>query len=255
MRCISALCVSALIVFLAFAGLLRHEGLAAPEPTKIKVLLVTGHDVMPAHDWRKTTEKARAILEEAGIFDVKLVEDTGIFESSTLGKYDVIVNNFGFWEAPELTPAARAGLLKYVEGGKGLVSLHFACSSYQEWPEYKDLIGRIWKKGVGGHGPRGKFVVNIVKKDHPITAGLSDFEMDDELYAKLTGDAPIEVLASANSDWSKNVEPMVFTRSYGKGRVVQDVLGHDVKAQENPTYKTLLKRCVEWAATGKVTQK
>ena len=240
----------------ALAATVLGLGGAPAAPQKLKVLVVTGHDVLPAHDWRKTTEKIRAILEEGDRFEVRVVEDTGIFEASTLANYDVIVNNFGFWTAPELSPAAKAGLLRYVDGGKGLVSMHFACSSYQEWPEYKDLIGRVWVKNVGGHGPRGKFTAKIEKPEHPIVAGLSDFEIDDELYAKLTGDAKIDVLVSAfSADFSKKQEPLVFTKPYGKGRVVQNLFGHDVKVTENAAYRTLLKRCVEWAATGTVTVK
>jgi type 1 glutamine amidotransferase len=241
------------VVFLSsLAFVVTEQAYMAQE--KIQVLLVTGHDVR-AHDWRKTTARVRSILEESGRFEVRVSEDTGIFEASTLERYDVIVNNFGHWSAPDLSPEAREGLLDFVRGGKGLVSLHFACASYQDWEEYTNLIGRIWKKGVGGHGPRGKFTVKFVDKEHPITAGLTDFEMDDELYAKLTGDAEIRVLATAKSDWSGNVEPMIFVKSYGKGRVVQNVLGHDVKAQDNETYAALIRRGAEWAATGKVTVK
>jgi type 1 glutamine amidotransferase len=61
------------------------------------------------------------------------------------------------------------------------------------------------------------------------------------------------VLASADSDWSKKVEPIVFVKPYGKGRVVHNLLGHDTRARENPAFQTLLRRGVEWAATGKVT--
>ena len=70
------------------------------------------------------------------------------------------------------------------------MALHFACSSFQEWDEYADLLGRVWKKGVGGHGPYGDFLVNIKNSDHPITKGLKDFQTQDELYAKLDGDSP-----------------------------------------------------------------
>ncbi|MCH7728787.1 MAG: ThuA domain-containing protein, partial [Planctomycetes bacterium] len=89
--------------------------------------------------------------------------------------------------------------------------------------------------------------------DHPITKGIKDFKTEDELYAKLDGKEKIEVLATAFSDWSGKVEPIVFTKSYGKGRVVSNVLGHGLDSKRNPSYQKLLVRCVEWAATGKVT--
>jgi type 1 glutamine amidotransferase len=37
---------------------------------------------------------------------------------------------------------------------------------------------------------------------------------------------------------------------YGKGRVCENVLGHDVPAMKSPGFKALLVRGVEWAATG-----
>lgn len=221
------------------------------EQPKLKVLIVTGFDV-GAHKWHETTEFTRSVLEKSGQFEVKVCEDTGIFESSSLGTYDAVVLNYGFWDAPDPSAEGKAGLLNYVKSGKGLVALHFACSSFQDWTDYGDMLGRVWKKGVGGHGPRGKFTVNIKDPDHAITRGLKDFEADDELYAKLTGDAPIEVIASAHSDWSKKVEPIVFLKQYGQGRVVHNVLGHDVQARENPSFQKLLVRGVEWAAAGKV---
>lgn len=227
-------------------------GATAAPPEKLRALIVTGHDV-GAHKWRETTEHTRRTLEASGKFAVKVSEDTGIFESSRLGQYDVIVLNYGFWTEPELSDEARKGLLDFVSSGKGLVSIHFSCSSFQEWDEYVNLLGRVWKKGVGGHGPRGKFDVKVTAPDHPIMKGLEDFEMDDELYAKLSGDVEIQTLASARSDWSKKVEPIVFVKSYGDGRVVHNVLGHDLRARETDVFETLLVRGTEWAATGKVS--
>jgi type 1 glutamine amidotransferase len=37
---------------------------------------------------------------------------------------------------------------------------------------------------------------------------------------------------------------------YGKGRVVENVLGHDVPAMQDAGFQTLMIRCVEYAATG-----
>jgi type 1 glutamine amidotransferase len=106
--------------------------------------------------------------------------------------------------------------------------------------------------GKSGHGPRGVFKANITKLEHPITKGLEDFETDDELYAKLLGDTPIQVLVTANSDWSKATEPLVFTLEYGKGRVFHETFGHDGKAIKTPNVSKLIQRGTEWAATGEV---
>lgn len=242
---LSGLCVG---VFAAF-------GLAASAPAqlapKLRVLVVTGFDV-GVHDWKTTTQQTAEILSKSGQIAVTVREGVAAFESADLASFDAIVLNYGFWTAPDPSDKGKAALLAYVKSGKGLVALHFACSSFQAWTEYGEMLGRVWTKGVGGHGPRGKFIVKVDSK-HPITKGIADFEIDDELYAKLSGDAKIEVLASADSDWSKRNEPIVFVKQYGSGRVVHNVLGHDTRARETPAFQTLLRRGVEWAATGKVT--
>jgi len=243
------------IVGLCFLSIMLSAGAvqaADKAPEKIKVLVVTGFDV-GAHNWQEASSDTAAILSESGRFDVKIAENLDVFASPALKDYDVLVLNYGFWSQADPSDEAKAGLLDYVKSGKGVVALHFACSSFQDWDEYHELVGRWWKKGTGGHGPFGKFTVNIKDKEHAITKGLKDFETEDELYAKLDGDAKIEVLATAFSEWSGKVEPIVFAKSYGEGRVVQNVLGHGPKARANESYQELLRRCTEWAATGKVT--
>lgn len=241
-------------LLLAVLCLLSAAPTANAASQRIEVLIVTGFDV-ESHKWRKSTELIRDILEKTGRFEVSVSTDKEVFASPSLGEYGAVVLNYGFWEEPDPSAQAKSGLLNYVKNGGGVVALHFACSSFQEWDEYAELLGRVWKKGVGGHGPYGDFLVNIKSAEHPITRGMEDFQTQDELYAKLGGDADIEVLASAYSDWSNRVEPIVFVKPYEDGRVVQNVLGHGLDAKQNPSYQRLLCRSVEWAATGKVTLK
>jgi type 1 glutamine amidotransferase len=231
---------------------LLFTGQIADGAEKIKVLIVTGFDV-DSHVWQESAELNQVILRESGRFDVSLSRDKEVFASPDLDDYDVLVLNYGYWKEPEPSEQAQAGLLNYVRNGGSVVALHFACSSFQEWKEYGTLLGRVWVKGVGGHGPYGEFTVNIKDADHPVTQGLMDFNTEDELYAKLSGDEPITVLATADSDWSGNTEPIVFAKSYGKGRVLQNLLGHGLESKRNPNYQRLLCRCVEWAVTGDVT--
>jgi type 1 glutamine amidotransferase len=219
---------------------------------KVKVLIVTGFDVA-AHKWEESAKVNQAILQRSERFDVTISADKEIFASPKLSDYDVLVLNFGFWDEPEPSDAGKAGLLKYVKDGGNVVALHFACSSFQNWKEFGEMLGRVWVKGVGGHGPYGAFTVKIKDANHPVTKNLKDFKTEDELYAKLSGDTEIQVLATADSDWSGKTEPIVFAKAYGKGRVLQNVLGHGIESKQNPAYQQLLRRSVEWAATGKVT--
>jgi uncharacterized protein len=225
---------------------------AADAPAKIKVLLVTGDDV-GGHPWPEVSQATRDILVSSGRFDVKVCEDAGVLESSaSLNRYDLIFLALYNAKTPTLSGGAKENLLNFVKGGKGFAVSHLASASFKEWDEFKKLCGRCWVMGRSGHGPRGVFKVKIAAKDHPITKDLEDFEADDELYAKLEGDAPINVLAEADSDWSKRTEPLVFTLNYGQGRVFHEAFGHDGKALKNPSVQKIIQRGCEWAATGKV---
>jgi uncharacterized protein len=226
---------------------------AAEEPGKIRVLLVTGDDVQPAHNWREVSQAIRELLVSSGKFDVRVCEDAGVLDSATtLGRYDLVFLHMYNAKTPTLSSGAKENLAKFVKDGKGLAISHLSSASFKEWEEFPKLCGRCWVMGKSGHGPRAPFQARIANKTNPITRGLPDFEVDDELYAKLQGDAPIAVLVEADSDWSKQTEPLVFTVEYGNGRVFHETFGHDGKALRNPEVQTLIQRGCEWAATGKV---
>jgi type 1 glutamine amidotransferase len=225
---------------------------AADAPPKIKVLLVTGDDV-GVHPWREVSQAQRDILVNAGKFDVKVCEDAGVLDSAaTLKRYDVVFLHLYNASTPTLSDTAKENLASFVKGGKGFVVSHLTSASFKEWDEFKKLCGRYWVMGTSGHGPRSVFKAKVTNQNDPITKGLEDFDADDELYAKLQGDAPIHVLVEADSDWSKKTEPLAFTFAYGQGRVFHEAFGHDGKALASESIRKLIARGTEWAATGKV---
>ena len=88
----------------------------------------------------------------------------------------------------------------------------------------------------------------------------------DELYQELRGPGlNMEILATAFADTNKGGtgrdEPMLFTITYGKGRIFHTVLGHVGKnTKEYPAveclgFKVTFQRGAEWAVSGKVKQK
>lgn len=225
----------------------------AEKPAPIKVLLIAGDDVAPFHDWREISEKTREVLAMSDRFGVKVCEDPLILESNTaLSAYDVIVLTMFHRGTPKMTEQAKKNLLDFVKDGKGFYVQHLGSASFPDWDEFGKLCGRKWVMGTSGHSPRSVFDTKIANADHPITQGMKDFKIFDELYSKLQGDTEIEVLVSAYSDWSQKTEPLVFVLPYGKGRSVHNALGHDFKAILNPSMQQLIRNGVEWAATGKV---
>jgi len=237
----------ALLLCLATAFTPAQVATRPAGPAKARVLIITGRDVA-AHNWRETTPVLREHLEKSGQFEVAVSEEPLVLESSALDRYDVILLNYYNYKWPTLTDRAKENLLAFVRGGKGLVSFHFSVRAFEEWPEYRNLIGRVWIADHSGHGPRGPFRSKTVDRDHFITQGTGDFDADDELYAKLVGDRPIHVLVEAYSDWSGRTEPLAWTLDYGKGRVFNIVFGHDARACRNPDFARLLVRGTQWAA-------
>jgi type 1 glutamine amidotransferase len=152
---------------------------------------------------------------------VRIVEDPDALASPKLKGWDAVIIHFMDWEKPGPGPEARENLKQFVSSGKGMMLTHFACGAWDgdEWPEFKNLAGRVWDPKLRGHDPHGKFRVDVADAEHPITKGLEPFETIDELYTCLTGDAPIHVVAKATSKVDKKDYPMAFVLDYGKGRV------------------------------------
>jgi type 1 glutamine amidotransferase len=223
--------------------------LQAGAPAKARVLIITGDDVSPAHDWLSCASATREVLGESGRFDVDVVGGAEVLANeANIKNVDVIYLMLYNARTPTLSDKGKDNLLAFVKGGKGLVVTHLSSASFKEWPEFRALCGRVWVMGTSGHGPRGVFKTVVVDKASPIIAGIIDFQQDDELYARLQGDAPIRVLLQADSDWSKQTEPLAFTLDYGKGRVFHHTFGHDAKALSTPEVQKLIVQGTAWAA-------
>src|SRR5262245_42108062 len=195
-----------------------------------------------------------------------------------LTKVDVVLSNYN----GDLWPKSfQKDLEDSLKAGKiGLVIVHAANNSFGGWNEYLRMVGMGWygrekgdrlllddsgqavriPKGEGdgpGHRYSRQFVVTIRDNEHPVTRGMPTEWMhnNDELYDNMRG--PIEnirLLATAYSKGTKAHEPIIWTISYGKGRVFHTPMGHDVNGMRYIGFITTLRRGTEWAATGQVTE-
>lgn len=238
--------------------------LRAEEKMPIRVLIITGDH---GHDWKETTPFIQGLLTKAGMtVDVSETPGKGLTPAN-LARYDVLLLNYKDTKngGPDTrwSDDNKKAFTEAVRDGKGLVVYHHASSAFvggtEFDKEFEKVIAGGWRK-QGNHGKRHEFAVTIRKNDHPITKDLPpEFaHANDELYQNSVMFPESVVLATAFSDMKKDPkntdkhEPVVWVATYGKGRVYENVLGHDVAAMKSPGFQTLLIRGVEWAATGEV---
>jgi type 1 glutamine amidotransferase len=251
-------------VFLASTVILLAAGSVRAEDKQIKVLIITGDH---GHAWKETTPFIKEFLTKAGMkVDVTETPSKDLTDDN-LAKYDVLLLNYKDTAKgnPESrwSDANKQAFTKAVKDGKGLVVYHHASSAFigkdQFADEFEKVIAGGWRR-QGNHGQRHEFNVTIRKQDHPITKDMpAEFaHNNDELYQNSVMLPGSVVLATAFADKkiddknSDKHEPVVWVAEYGKGRVCENVLGHDVKAMKDLGFQTLLIRGVEWAATGEV---
>ena len=234
----------------------------------INTLLLTGQN---NHDWKRSSPFVRDLLEASGKFSADLAPAPSLTLSCSaeLAQYDLLFTDYN---GPEWDALAQENFAAEVWNGTGLVILHAADNAFSGWVEYEKMGGIMWREGAG-HGAFHEFPVTIRDHEHPITRGVEDFLIWDELYANLSPmhAVPYQVLAtgysSTESGGTGRDEPVMVTTQYGQGRVFHMVLGHVWKPGDDPSYKgsmmitfenlsfqtTLLRGC-EWAAVGEVAE-
>jgi type 1 glutamine amidotransferase len=223
----------------------------------LRVLILSGRN---NHDWRKTTPVLLETYNSSTRFVADVTEDPTTCTADVLAKYDVVVSNWCAW--PEVTgrqwgPEVEKAFVDFVRSGKGFALFHAASATFHNWPEYQQMVGATWKLGTTGHGPMHAFKVTVKDKSHPVTAGMPDFDLRDELWHRMGTEPNIHVLCEAFSAKDKGgsglLEPVAICTQFGEGRCFYNELGHDATVMQNDMWKALMLRGTEWAATGKVT--
>ncbi len=207
-----------------------------------------------AHEDPTTSARLIEQLDAAG-FDCEVREDFALVEQG-LPEVDLLVLNGVWWVIEpesewhyasfELSEAARKGFLAHLRAGKGLFALHAATICFNDWPEWRRILGGWWEWGQSTHAPYGRFTARITEARHPLTEGLSDFEVTDELYTwPAFEEQPTPLLVG---EWEGAEHPLLWAHDYGPARVVYNALGHGPETYDSPAACELARRCALWAS-------
>ncbi|MFE2754320.1 ThuA domain-containing protein [Actinosynnema sp. NPDC059335] len=165
----------------------------------------------------------------------------------------------------EITAEQVAGLRAAVEAGTGFTGWHGGIAdSFRASSDYLHLVGGQFATHPGKEpaerrgGPEDNFLPHAVTitplgREHPITAGVEDFELVTEQYWVLHDDLN-DVLATTTHPapawhpWQRPVTcPAIWTRQWGAGRIVVTTPGHSLDVLRHPAVRTVIERGMLWA--------
>jgi putative membrane-bound dehydrogenase-like protein len=211
------------------------------DPRRIEILFL-GHE-SKHHDSEKLMPMLAMPLFQKGI-NLTYTSNPDDLNAETLNMFDGIMI---YANHDEITPQQEKALQAYIEGGKALIPIHSASFCFRNSDWYVSAVGGQFKS----HGD-GDFTVDIVNAEHPVMAGINEFETWDETYvhSQLNDDMTI-LMERVEGD---HREPWTWVRDQGKGRVFYTAYGHDERTWSKPEFHDLVANGVLWAVGDKVAK-
>ncbi len=220
---------------------------ATPRP--IRALLITGgccHDYKEQINILSKGVSARARVEWTVVHEGGSSSNhrVSVYEQPNwAANYDVIVHNECFSAVTDKAFIEKA--LAPHRAGVGAVVVHCAMHTFH------DLKTDEWREFLGvdtrGHGPQHPLEVKNLKPSDPI---MKDFPSlwttgNEELYAINRLFPTAVALAQAPENGKQHT--VIWTNTYGQGRVFGTTIGHNNKTMQDPVYLDLLTRGLLWS--------
>ena len=214
----------------------------------LNILIVTGgHDYDKPNFYKMFDEMPGIRYDKA-----ELPKDMDLLAPGLEKKYDLLLtydmNTF------PVSDGQREKYAKLIESGMPLVVLHHSVGGYENWLQYKKMIGGhyLHKRTEidGKQYPASDYKhdidikVEIADKLHPITRGVENFIVRDEGYKNLYIREGVHVLLK--TDHPDATAELAWTTQYGKSAIFTIVLGHDKFAYENPYFRRILLQGIQW---------
>lgn len=251
------------IVPAVFAGLVLAASLGVPQPRPPhKRLLFIGQST----DWQhESVSYAAATLwnlgHDTGLWETYIRTDSQLVTKKQIPRNGKNLDYFdavAFFTCGELNmdDSQKADLLAFVhDEGKGFIGIHSASDTFHNWPAYGDMLG-----GYFDDHPWMTFPAPLVVEDSAFP-GMRylppSFTMLDEIYQlKDFSRDKVRVLLRLDETKLDLKNPRVhrtdgdfavmWARTYGKGRVLYNGLGHVEAVWERPDIRKMWVEQVKW---------
>jgi len=202
------------------------------------------------HQPREVAELFRRVLSEDG-FEVEVSDTLDAFkDEEKLRGLSLIVPH---WTMGKINGEQLNAVCSAVRSGVGMAGCHGGmCDAFRESTEWQFMTGGQWVAHPGNDGTA--YAVKMSETASPITDGIEDFEVASEQYY-LHVDPGVKVLATAHFPVADGPHagnpcemPVIWTKTYGLGRVYYSSLGHSEAVLAKEPALTLMRRGFLWAA-------
>lgn len=253
MRTFKSISILIILVLATIQGLEAKNPEKAPSLEGKKVLFVWGG--WKGHEPGKCRDIFVPWMESEGA-EVIVSDSLGVYTNEELmSSLDLIVQ---IWTMGKIQKEQEKGLLNAVSSGVGIAGWHGGLGdAFRNNTKYQFMVGGQWVAHPGGVID---YRVNVIDREDYVTRGLDDFDMHSEQYY-MHVDPNVNVLVTTtfngeHAAWIDGaVMPVVWKKTYGKGRVFYNSLGH--VAADFDVYEALelMKRGIRWASESKYAGK
>lgn len=201
---------------------------------------------------------------EAQDYDIRVEPSPAVYaDAAVMSEVDVIVQSVTM---STIERAELEGLRNAVAAGTGLTGWHGGIAdSFRASSDYLQLVGGQFATHPSKHPDEviGTETDNFLRytvemtdlgREHPITRGIPDFELETEQYWVLT-DELNDVLATTTHPapawhpWQRALTtPAVWTRHWGSGRIAVATPGHSPDVLRNEHVRTIVERSILWVS-------
>jgi len=242
MKAISKILLPAfLFIFISFSFISAQTSNSTPK----SVLVVYGG--WEGHKPEEFKDLFVPWLKEQG-FEVVVSNSLDIYaDKEKMKNFDLILQAITMGT---ITKEQEKGLIEAVKNGAGLAGCHGGLGdSFRSNTSFLFMVGGQFAAHPGG---KVKYQVNIEDHNDPITTGIKDHYVNSEQYYMLV-DPGVKVLATTtftgeHASWVDGVKmPVVWTKSFGKGKVFYSSIGHSMEDFEVYEVMEVMKRGFLWA--------
>jgi uncharacterized protein len=159
---------------------------------------------------------------------------------------------YDMWEP--IAEEEKAAYLRLTEAGTPMLFIHHALVSYQAWPEFERIIGGKYVQTFKNE-TRAKSELSTYKHDvwidvevldvaHPVTYGIDNFRLFDEVYGNYRVGEKVTPLLRTNHPESTPV--IAWENVYNNSKIIYIQPGHDKNTYNDENYRKLIYQAIKY---------